>query len=66
MVIVHVPWRWWSLVPSYFGLIFKFKLELEHVVNGLDMTTSSQSELNLKIKPKESVSTNLRDKASPS
>ena len=26
-----VPWRWWSLVPSNFGLISKFKPELEYI-----------------------------------
>ena len=31
-----------TLVPSYFGLIFKFKPEQELAVIGLDMTTSSK------------------------
>jgi hypothetical protein len=48
---------WWSLVPSYFGLIFKFKPEQELAVIGLDMTTSSSSGLDFKIYPKKPGST---------
>ena len=40
---------WWNLVPSSFGLIFKFKAEQERAVIGLDMTTSSSSGLGFKI-----------------
>jgi hypothetical protein len=46
----------WTLLP-YFGSIFKFKPKLELV---FDMTTSWSSGLNLKINPKKSGDTHLR------
>ena len=48
----HMCLRWWyfvsRLLPTYFGLDFNFKLELELVVMSSSMITSSSSGLNLK------------------